>query len=219
MEPHPSVGHVYAHVAARFGLKIKPENVNQRFKTVWKARGGLKTLLPIHGFSLYEIEITWWKRFVEEVMEPFRMGCYFNEFFENLYVVFEQGDSWRVFPDVKETLLNLKKMGFRLGVISNWDSRLIPLLKTMDLSRFFDKIVVSSQAGMAKPDPAIFKEAARRVECRDEECLHVGDSVEEDYLAALGAGFSAVLLNRVGKHQSGHRQIGSLNELLETAVI
>src|ERR1039457_5439811 len=39
IEPWPSVGHVYAEVAARHGVKnVLPELLNERFKAAWRAQ-------------------------------------------------------------------------------------------------------------------------------------------------------------------------------------
>ena len=211
--PRPSVGHIYAQGAARHGFRIPPQEIEKLFKKTWKKYGGLRTLLPADGTNQKASEKAWWERFVRETMEPFKMGRHFDDFFDALYKIFEYEKSWRVFPDVEKTLSSLKTKGFRLGVISNWDSRLIPLLKRLDLSRFFDKIIVSSKIGAAKPNPAIFRKAARLLRQNPEGCLHVGNDLEEDYRGALRAGFSAVLLNRTGKSPGRNVQIRSVSEL------
>ena len=38
IEPWPSVGHVYAEVAARFGLRAEPSELNRRFRDAWRSR-------------------------------------------------------------------------------------------------------------------------------------------------------------------------------------
>jgi putative hydrolase of the HAD superfamily len=210
--PRPSVGRIYAQAAARHGFHIPPQEIDRLFKKTWKKYGGLRTLVPT-GTHRKASEKAWWDRFVRETMEPFKMGRHFDDFFNNLYKIFESEKSWQVFPDVKKTLSSLKIKGFRLGVISNWDSRLIPLLKRLDLSRFFDKIIVSSQIGAAKPNPVIFQKAARLLRQSPEGCLHVGNDLEEDYRGALRAGFSAVLLNRTGKSPGRSVRIRSVSEL------
>jgi len=54
-------------------------------------------------------------------------------------------------------------------------------------------VLSSSDCGAAKPDPAIFHEAARRTGLPPSEILHVGDSWELDVEGALRAGFGAML--------------------------
>ena len=39
--PHPSVGEVYARVAAEHGVKARPDLLNQIFHAVWDQKDGL----------------------------------------------------------------------------------------------------------------------------------------------------------------------------------
>jgi len=57
----------------------------------------------------------------------------------------------------------------------------------------FRCVVSSCDCGAAKPDPAIFQEAARRIGLAPGEILHVGDRWELDVEGALRAGFGAML--------------------------
>jgi FMN phosphatase YigB (HAD superfamily) len=61
----------------------------------------------------------------------------------------------------------------------------------MDLE--FRHVVASSDCGRAKPDPAIFQEAAQRLGLETHEILHVGDRWELDVEGAQAAGFGAAL--------------------------
>jgi FMN phosphatase YigB (HAD superfamily) len=57
----------------------------------------------------------------------------------------------------------------------------------------FRHVVASSDCGAAKPDPAIFQEAARRLDLKAHEILHVGDRWELDVEGAQAAGLGAAL--------------------------
>jgi len=60
-------------------------------------------------------------------------------------------------------------------------------------------VLSSSDCGAAKPNPAIFHEAARRTKLPPSEILHVGDSWELDVEGALRAGFGAMLYRGLWK--------------------
>ena len=49
--------------------------------------------------------------------------------FDELYRLFADPDVWRVYPEVFEVLQALKARGLIMGVLSNWDIRLGPLLE------------------------------------------------------------------------------------------
>lgn len=57
----------------------------------------------------------------------------------------------------------------------------------------FRHILTSCELGRKKPDPALFREAARRLGLDPSSLLHVGDRWELDVAGALGAGCGAVM--------------------------
>jgi putative hydrolase of the HAD superfamily len=100
------------------------------------------------------------------------------------------------FPDAAPTLAELREAGFRLAAVSNWDCSLRSVLAEVGLAAALDAVVVSAEAGAAKPDPAIYRAALGKIRCRSEEALFVGDSLETDVAGAEAAGVRALLLDR-----------------------
>lgn len=177
IEPWPSVGHVYADIAAAHGYQFDPDTLNQRFRTAWKAKQNFRHL-----------RADW----AALVRATFGMTeC--DHFFPELYDRFASAKVWRVFDDVRAALLRLKQRGLKLGVISNWDERLRPLLDQLELTAFFDAIVVSNEVGVCKPAPEIFREAVTRLNVPSHRVLHVGDSQIEDVEGARRAGLHAII--------------------------
>lgn len=91
-----------------------------------------------------------------------------------------------------------KGPGFKLGVISNFDSRLDVLLRNMKLHQYFDFVLSSYQAGCEKPDKEIFERAIKLSELKDlkpSECLHIGDTPVTDYFGARNAGWYSLLIH------------------------
>ena len=202
IEPWPSVGHVYAEVAARHGApNLSPVDLAKRFGIAFRRRAR-----SIHSAAE-------WAEIVDEtfaglVREPPR-----KTFFPELYERFAQAAAWRIFPDAKPTLAALAEGGIKLGVISNWDSRLRPLLEALDLAGWFEVIVVSCEAGASKPSPVIFLEATRLLGVAATATLHVGDSHQADVLGARGSGLQAIQIARQTP-SPGEGQIQSLAELV-----
>jgi len=91
----------------------------------------------------------------------------------------------------------------RLGIISNWDSRLRSLLEALDLAREFDSITVSFEAGAEKPSRAIFEHALASLGVGPSEAFHVGDDPVSDLEGPHGAGMRAALLVRQGEAPPG----------------
>src|SRR6185295_4412912 len=122
----------------------------------------------------------------------------FDPFFDALYLRFERPDGWRSFADVLPTLDALDTRGIPYAVVSNWDSRLPRLLRAMGIADRFRFVLTSAEAGVSKPSPEIFMQALERIGVPTQEVLHVGDSLEDDVLAARRAGLRSVHLVRSG---------------------
>ena len=211
-EPSPPV--IYAEHMSRLGRPVDPEAAAAVFSSVWSAfqlEHGEGTD-RYHAFPGGERE--WWMEFVRRVVEALGHDAPVEPLFESLYRAFTDPAIWTVFPDVPPVLDALRDRGFRLAVISNWDSRLPRLLEELGLAGRFDAIVVSALEGVEKPAAEIFLRAARRLGVPPEAMLHVGDSPREDYHGARAAGLSAVLLDRRGAFaDNGFRRIASLEPL------
>jgi putative hydrolase of the HAD superfamily len=129
-----------------------------------------------------------------------------------LFERFAEAAAWRIYDDVRPTLAALAERGLRLGVISNWDDRLRPLLRSLGLAGCFETVIVSCDIGTSKPSPAPFQAAVEAFGLPAENILHVGDSAEMDVAGARAAGLQAVQIVRVGR-ASGKDQINSLEAL------
>ena len=198
----PSVGHVYASVAAEMGLPTcDPVQLSARFGEAWCAK---------KRFNYTRRD---WAGLVVCTFggSPEEFGLD-SPFFERLYERFIQSGSWKVHDDVLPTLEFLSSRGLRLAVISNWDDRLRPLLRNLNLDAFFDRIEVSGETGFHKPSPLIFQRALSALGVDPGSALHVGDSWAEDVEGARAAGLHALLLKRSGPADR-RAHIHSLSEL------
>jgi len=183
--PFPSVGAIYSRVAKRNGAGVIPAEVlNQRFAEVWRK------VRPFHHTR------DDWAHLVDRVFEGLVPEPPSATFFPDLYAEFARAESWSVFEDVLPTIEALAGVGVDLGIISNWDDRLRPLLRALRLDRYFSCILISCETGFAKPSPVIFQEALRRLGRPGSAVLHVGDELQDDFAGAVGAGFSALHLRR-----------------------
>lgn len=96
-------------------------------------------------------------------------------------------------------LLERLKKEARIGVVSNnlLEEQLLKL-QFLRMDRFIDELIVSEEAGVAKPDPKIFEIALRRLGGDADRAVMVGDSYEADIRGAQAAGIKTVWLNRRG---------------------
>jgi len=127
-------------------------------------------------------------------------------------------------PEAPAVLEAIKKMGLKIGLISNVNSRgQVPTnLAEYKIGHYFDPIVLSSEYGRRKPGPAIFHYAARLANVPTSHCIMVGDRIVRDILGARRAGFGlAVQIKHDYKHGEGDEGatpdyvIEGLTELLD----
>jgi len=96
------------------------------------------------------------------------------------------------FPGVKKTLKKLKRIGYKVGIITNgravkqWDK-----LIRLNVSKLFEVIVISEEARAEKPSAKIFRIALKKAGCKPEEALMIGDR-EED-MAAKKININAIM--------------------------
>ena len=64
------------------------------------------------------------------------------------------------------------------------------------LARHFSAIVISCEAGVAKPDPRIFRLALARIDASAAESVVIGDSLARDVAGAKAAGMRAIWIDR-----------------------
>ncbi len=91
-------------------------------------------------------------------------------------------------------LLHRIKHRFRLGVVSNFYGNVRVLCEEAGLARSLKVILDSAQAGMSKPDPALFLTALADVEFPPEKVIFVGDSYERDIIPAGQVGMKTIWL-------------------------
>jgi putative hydrolase of the HAD superfamily len=121
---------------------------------------------------------------------------------------------FRAYPDSAPALRELRALGLRLVVVSNWDASLHERLAETGLAPLVDGAVASAELGHAKPDGAIFAHALELAGAPPAAAVHAGDSPDADVAGALAAGLRAVLVARDGGNApQGVPVIRSLAEL------
>lgn len=110
--------------------------------------------------------------------------------------------NWSPFPDTLACLKGLKRRGFHLAIISNWDATLESLIRNMDMLPYFDEVISSAAVGCRKPDKAIFEIALERMGVSAEQAVHIGDLPEADGEGASEAGMRPILIDRHKRNET-----------------
>ena len=98
--------------------------------------------------------------------------------------------------DVKETVIELSRRGYLLGIIANTitETEIPDYLEADGLSGYFKTVVLSSKVGIRKPNPEIYWEAARRIGVEPAKCVYVGDNPVRDVEGTRAAGYGMFIL-------------------------
>jgi putative hydrolase of the HAD superfamily len=98
-------------------------------------------------------------------------------------------------PGLVETLDELRGRGVLIGLVSNCTEEVALVWPDTSFAHHFDDAVFSATAGLAKPDPAIFRLAAQRLGVAPGECLFVGDGANDELRGAMDTGMTPVLIH------------------------
>jgi putative hydrolase of the HAD superfamily len=123
-------------------------------------------------------------------------------------------------PDIKDTLISLKGLGLKLGILSNTFVNADSLekhLKQLGLLDFFSVRLYSYQFDFRKPDLRIFEVAAERLDEPAKNIMYVGDGIDTDIEPTLKIGMQPVLkaaYTNAGKTSpNGAFKINQISEL------
>ncbi len=196
IETRYCVGEIYSSVARGHGFEAEPRIVQRNFERSFRRQPPLAFPVGTPETALIELEKGWWRDLVRAVFDGLDPFPRFEEFFDEVFERFRGHEFWRVYDDVTPALTELKGRGLKLGVISNFDSRLYDVLRACRLDHFFDSVHISTRAGAAKPDAAIFQVALNHYAIEARQAWYVGDNLREDVEGAMAAGVNAALLDR-----------------------
>jgi len=188
------VGWHYREVAARHGLDLEEKRLGAAFGEAFQNAGPRAATAGTRP----DDDKSWWRNVVRRVLAACGWdpeAAAFDPIFEDLYAHFAEPGVWALYPEVPAVLEALHGK-YRLGVVSNFDRRLYPVLEHLGVRRYFDAIVISSEVGADKPDTRIFAAALSALGVSAAEAVHAGDHPDQDWQAAAAAGLHVYRLNR-----------------------
>lgn len=109
------------------------------------------------------------------------------------------GRMTRLVPGARRILAVLRARAYKIGVLSNGFTQVQHCkLHSCGLDGLVDAVVLSDDAGVAKPDRRIFDYAVAQAGVAPDACLMVGDNPDTDIVGALAAGWRAALFSPEG---------------------
>ena len=198
LRPEPSVGHVCARILLEAGydhpieaidalLPLVDDYYEDRYRdddTFWTSDAGAADVW-VGMYSLLCRRLR-----IPESEAPVLARAVYDEF--------GNPERWRPYADVVPAFERLRAAGVKVGIVSNWDTRLERILVGLGLGGLVETIVCSAVEGLRKPDPRIFELACARAGVLPERSAHVGDHMYADVIGARAAGMKPVLIDRHG---------------------
>ena len=207
--PYPSVGAVYAEVAARYGVTTTADAVQAAFRQAWTAA---QAATDAARYGVGEPDgRRFWHALVHATFEQIALPDDFEAFFDELYWLFSRPTVWRLYPECLTVLQTLRQRGYTVGIISNWDIRLLDLLHGLGVMDYVQHVSISAVVGWEKPHGSIFTHALDAVGVAPARAVHVGDSLHADVRGARQAGMQPLWLRRDSDaHRDGAQDDGEV---------
>lgn len=128
-------------------------------------------------------------------------------------ITLEHQSVWKyvkVGPQALSTLQELRKRGYKLGLVSNFCNLTDVIYNTLEklgLLPLFDATVISCEIGWRKPSPRIYAEIVRLLQIEPQQILFVGDRLIEDVVGPHQAGMQAVLTHETRQEDMAESEI------------
>jgi putative hydrolase of the HAD superfamily len=196
LEPDPSFGGILSKLAARSGYDCEPDMLTLRF---FDAHHKHAKLSRIEGKGMYACEERskhWWDKITIEAYGSLINSDDAQPLADQCYNELSKGASWKLYPDVLPALEELSAGGYRLIVLSNWDSRLPGILKELGIAGFFQSVYYSTSVEFEKPDEPFFRYMLEDLQIPANSVLHIGDNVIDDLEGASRVGMHGIVVKR-----------------------
>jgi putative hydrolase of the HAD superfamily len=217
LRPFPSFQELFSVACREAGHDVSAEQVDAVRSALAPHLVDIaeETGVEAPSLSAEDSRVFWtylYRRFLEE------LGIVDESAVGHLYSVFSATSSYKMFDDVAPTLERLTADGYRLGVISNFESWLEGMLVELEVGDVFEPSVISGIEGVEKPNPRLYEIAVEHAGIHPAEAVHVGDSPGLDVEPAQRVGLKAVLLDRTGRYPDAAwptvRSLAELPDLL-----
>lgn len=176
------------HYASKFNISVEDAKLRVRSEYDKIGNEKLEWYNPTYWIEKFGLNLA-----INEILEPFK-------------------DRIRTFPDVLDTLRELKKR-YRLIVTTNARREFVELeLEKIGFRDHFEQIFsATSDFGLTKNNPDLFGKICKATEVLPNEMVHVGDDFIFDFKVPTKLGINAFYLDRTGR-QLGANVVHNLKE-------
>ena len=183
-ESSPQFKKAALEIFERRGIKLTQEEIFDLWQKGFETRRKEPTAEP----DAYEVfkdifiagGVNTNKKLIEEVAWEWRKASTFR---------------LKVYPEMLGVLIGLKRKSAAIYLLSNAQALFTkPELKLLDIEKYFDGIIISSDVGYNKPDKRIFDHCIDKYKLDRSDCVFVGNDKYADVEGALNAGLLPVYI-------------------------
>uniref|UniRef100_A0A9I9CXE9 Haloacid dehalogenase-like hydrolase domain-containing protein 3 n=1 Tax=Cucumis melo TaxID=3656 RepID=A0A9I9CXE9_CUCME len=188
--PSQPMAQIYREIGEKYGVNYSEGEILNRYRRAYEKPWGRSRLRStFFDFRYVNDGKPFWQYIVSS-----STGCSDSQYFEELYNYYTTNKAWHLCdPDAERVFKALRQAGVKIAIVSNFDTRLRPLLRALNCDHWFDAVAVSAEVEAEKPNPTIFLKACELLGVRPEDALHVGDDRRNDLWGARDAGCDAWL--------------------------
>ncbi|PKA53702.1 N-acylneuraminate-9-phosphatase [Apostasia shenzhenica] len=181
--PSQPMAQIYRQFGEKYGVQFTEDEILNRYRWAYEQPWGMSRLRYVDDGRPF------WQFIVTSAT-----GCSDSQYFEELYQYYTTDKAWHLCdPDAEKVFQAIRDAGVKVAVVSNFDTRLRPLLKALKCDHWFDAVAVSAEVAAEKPNPTIFLKACELLGVKPEDAVHVGDDRRNDIWGARDAGCDAWL--------------------------
>ncbi|MCX8189489.1 MAG: HAD family hydrolase [Nitrososphaeria archaeon] len=201
------VARVYATILKRYNVVREVEDIAKVYDEL-NSPANLKEIVLMEG--------RFWINFNLRLLEKLEVRDDIEKIADAMDRMWWDHVNIVLYEDVIETLEKLYKNSIILGIISNsLENDIEHILDITGIKEYFKIKVGIDTFKCVKPEKEIFIKTLTKFNLKREKTLFVGDSLENDYMGAINAGVSAILVDRKDKiREKGVKKVKCLVELV-----
>ncbi len=210
-EDMPEVWEKLALFYGYYGALYEPQELQDSYEKLVKIREqGQKTQLEAGGKSDVQPGANMVPNYTHEAYPEIKIEQVFMELFEQKGITAERtlgihtGQFFRVlttdyiklYKGVPAMLENIRRMGKKVFLLSNAQRIFTEYeLNLLDIAKYFDGILISSEYGTKKPDIRFFEILLKQYQLNPRECIMIGNDARCDIAGAKNAGMDTYYIH------------------------
>lgn len=139
------------------------------------------------------------KEVFNRLLDSFKIGYNKEKIIELIKVYREHKPDIEFFDDVIPTIAELRKRGYKLGIITDgYKETQIRKIDALKCRELFDEIIITDEFGRGfwKPHEMSYKLMADKLGIVLNQMIYVGDNVSKDFVGANKLGVNTIYINR-----------------------